>query len=250
MIGLLIDLFGMFGKRKEKLLANAVIRVKHTGFVDSLRAHLKRQNPGISDTELQRVLPLTRPLVGDLVTAYAADGVNASHYVGEGFLADNKVTLDEVHQAAFANTRAQVVRQISQAELDNFIGVQSSVPGAAACLVLFPEYWQSWEKKLGAPLVAVVPGRDFVAFRAIPPAGPAREQALIRALVMRNAAMSAFEESGNHALSEFAFHVRAGKFEVASQLGDYDAETRALLDSPEGRAVARQCGVEMPEPTG
>lgn len=246
MIGLLIDLFGMFGKRKEKLLAKAVIRIKHTGFVDSLRAHLKRQNPAITDAELQSVLPLTRPLVGDLVMAYALDDVAEAQYAAPAFLASHKLSLDEVHKAAFANTRGQVVRQINQAELQNFIGVESTVAGAASSLVLFPEYWQSWQKKLGAPLLAVIPGRDFIAFRAIPPAGPEREQALVRALVMRNSAIAAFEESGSHALSEFAYHVRDGKFEVAGQLGEHDAETSALLQSPQGREVLRQCGVAAP----
>ncbi|MCQ4167601.1 hypothetical protein [Tahibacter harae] len=247
MIGLLIDLFGMFGKRKEKRLARSVIRIKHRGFVDSLRAHLKRQNPALSEAELQPMLPLTRPLVGDLVMAYALDDAAEAQYAGEAFLARHTLSLDEVHKAAFANTRAQVVRRINQAELQNFIGVESSVAGAASSLVLFPEYWQSWQKKLGAPLLAVVPGRDFVAFRAIPAAGPEREQALVRALVMRNAAMSAFEESGNHALSEFAYHVRDGQFEVAGQLGEQDAETRALLQSPQGRELLRQCGIAAPE---
>lgn len=248
MIGLLIDLFGMFGKRKEKLLANAVIRIKHKDFVDSLRAHLKRQNPAITDAELQSVLPLTRPLVGDLVMAYALDDAAEAQYAGEAFLAEHKLSLDEVHKAAFANTRSQVVRQINQAELQNFIGVESTVAGAASSLALFPEYWQSWQKKLGAPLLVVIPGRDFVAFRAIPPAGPERAQALARALVMRNSAIAAFEESGNHALSEFAYHVRDGKFEVAGQLGEQDAETSALLQSAQGREVLRQCGVVVPEP--
>lgn len=250
MIGLLIDLFGLFARRREKLLARSVIRIKHRGFVESLRAHLKQQNPALDDAQLQRTLPLTRPLAGDLVMAYALDDTAQAQYAGESFLAGHGLSLEDVHKAAFANTRAQVARQISQTELQNFIGVESRVAGAASSLVLFPEYWQSWQKKLGAPLLAVVPGRDFVAFRALPAAGPERELALLRAWVMRSAAQSAFEESGSHALSGFAYHVCDGQFDVAGQLGEQDAETCALLQSARGRELLRQGTGAVPEPAG
>lgn len=115
------------------------------------------------------------------------------------------------------------------------------MPGIASTLALFPQFWRPLEQKHGSDLLAVVPGRDFLAFLPLPAQGPAREKALVRAFIMKNAAISAFEESGNQTLSEFCFRVRDGQFDVREQLGVQDDETAALLTTPRGQALLAEC---------
>jgi hypothetical protein len=244
MIGLLIDLFDLLrGKRKPKPLDAVVPRLKHTGFVDAVRAHLQRQ-PGaaIAESDLQRLLPITRPFAGDLVIAYAVEGETDWQFVGEDFLATHKLDREALHAKAMANANPLVARQIKVGQVHNFLGIQGETPGIASTVALFPQFWKPFEQKFGSDLLATVPGRDFLAFLPLPQQGPEREKALVRAFIMKNAAISAFEASGNHSLSEFCFRVRDGKFEVREQLGDQDEETAALLSSPRGQALLAECG--------
>jgi hypothetical protein len=244
MIGLLIDLFDLLrGKRKPKALDTLVPRLKHKGFVDSVRAHLQQQGGvTISEADWKRLLPVTRPFAGDLVIAYAVEGPNDWQFVGQDFLDTHKLDAESLHAKALANANSQVARQIKIGSVRNFLGVESETPGIASTVALFPQFWTAFEKKHGCDLLAAIPGRDFLAFLPLPAAGPEREKALVRAYIMKNAAISAFESSGNHALSEFCFRIRDGKFEVREQLGVQDDETAALLSSPRGEALLAECG--------
>ena len=239
MIGLLIDLFDLLrGKPKPKPLDAVVPRLKHSGFVDVVRAHLQRQGgPAVSESDLRRLLPITRPFAGDLVIAYAVEGASDWTFVGEDFLATHKIDREALHAKAMANANPLVARNVKIGQLRNFFGVQSDMPGIASTLALFPQFWKPLEQKYGSDLLAVVPGRDFLAFLPLPAQGPEREKALVRTIIMKNAAIAAFEESGNHTLSEFCFRVRDGHFEVREQLGVQDEETAALLDTPRGEAL-------------
>jgi hypothetical protein len=196
----------------------------------------------VTDAELTRVLPVTRPFSGDLVIAYAQDGDKEWQFVGQDFLDANKITSDELHATALVNLRKQIVKQIRVGQTRNFFGIEGSSPGVAATIALLPEFWKPLEQKFGCELLATIPGRDFVAFLPIPATGAERDKAIVRGWIMKNAAIAAFEESANHALSAHCFRIRNGEFEVREGLGEQDAECAELLASPKGEALLAECG--------
>lgn len=248
MIGLLIDLiFARRDGRRKKALANVIARVKHKGFVDSARdAALKQLPPGVAPAQIEALLPLTRPLAGDLVTAYALDGENDWSYLGQPYLDEHKLTHDMLHDAAVGNVGRQFVAtaragKVICGDTGNTHAFHSEGPFVVSSVLLLTSLWRKYEQDHGCELLVVAPGRDFVAYVPLPASGEARRKQLVRGEILKAAAIEAFEHSRQHALSEFAFRVRDGKFTVAEQLGDRTPEVAALLDTPAGRALFDQC---------
>jgi len=238
MIGLLIDLVDILrGKgARDRLLDSVVVRVKHVGFVDAVRKNVAA-SAGANGATLEAQLPLTRPFVADLVIAYAAEGAADLKYISSALLARHKLGAAQLHDAAIANTRKQLAKSLNIGKTRTFCGLDSSVTGLPAAAALFPEYWKGVHKAFGDELIAAIPGRDFVCFLALPANGEERDDALARSWIMKQSAIAAFEASDNHALSEFAFRVRDGRFEQREQLGERDPELAALLQSPAGEAL-------------
>lgn len=240
MIGLLIDLVDMIrgGGRKQKVLASVVVRLKHFGFVDAARQRIGAiAGPTDDESALAMRLPITRPFAGDLVLAYAIDGSTELSYVSRDFLIRHKLGEEELHEAALANTRGQIMKGVSIGQTRTFQGLETKLAGLAATVAVFPEFWKPIEARAGAGLIAAIPGREFLCFLALPTEQPARNDALVRSWIMKNAAIAAFEESENHALSELTFSVRDGKFEARERLDEQDPELTRLLASADGDAL-------------
>lgn len=165
-------------------------RIKNTNFV-SASENLT--------SDATRSMPITEPLVGDLVLAYAVD-------IGDRYVALSEATASEF------NIDLKTVRQTSEFNaLPALRGIRMNPHGKLvelicsdnmmACSLLFPALWNQIEGQAGGPVVVAVPHRDTVIYARADDA---------EAIEELKSAMAQFDFEDTHALSKQLF-VRANE---------------------------------------
>jgi hypothetical protein len=203
--------FGWFRKKpgvqdNDDSPSRIVPRLRHVDFIDAYRAQVERLAPRDGEGYASQ-LPVTRPFAGDLIVSYAIETPQTFVFVSAAMMAEMELNAEGMHARALQNLRAQLEGRIGVLDLDNFHAL--SVPdGLAACALLLPEFWDGLAAKLDGELRVAVPGQEYVCFVVEPPAGASAEEkaaAAKRRRVLKAAAISAWNESHNHSLSQHLF---------------------------------------------
>lgn len=143
---------------------------------------------------VEKSIPITEPLAGDLVLAYAID-------MGENYVALSESSAEEF------NISMEGLRQKAEvAALPSLGGIRVNQQGKVselacadnmtACSILFPEMWNQIEGEIGGPVVMSVPHRDTVLYAR------ADDDEAVEEL---NVAMESFDFDEVHALSKLLF---------------------------------------------
>jgi uncharacterized protein YtpQ (UPF0354 family) len=143
---------------------------------------------------VEESIPVTEPLVGDLVLTYAIDLGESYVALSKSSAKDFNVSMDNVRQTAEVNA------------LSSLKGIQVNPHGKVfelacsdnmmACSILFPALWDQIEGEIGGPVIIGVPHRDTVLY------AHADDKEAIEELI---SAMARFDFEETHALSKLLF---------------------------------------------
>lgn len=177
-------MFGLFKKRKAEPKFDSlqiVPRIKNTQFVAWLKA------AGWPEDQM----PITEPLVADLLVTYAFDLPDAFVMVTQPHLAELNINPASLRDLALENLK----RQIPDISLQQLGAVFRAATGnnLDACTLLSRRMWRTQAQTMKGRLVAAVPNRDIVLFCDSQSDEGMRE--------MRHIASEAFEAGGTHALT-------------------------------------------------
>lgn len=172
-----------------------VPRLKHTNFLAYIR-----QIPGIQPDDM----PVTQPLVGDLLVTYALDLPNQFQMFTARDMRQFGMTLAEVHATAIANL-CKKIPEVQQAGESPLI-ILATGEDMDACLLLLDEVWDRYVDKVPGELVVAVPARDAVFITG------SKSDAGMQ--VVRQASADVFSKAGNHSLTTDLLTRRNGVWEV------------------------------------
>ncbi len=177
-------MFGLFKKRKaEPTLDRSQIvpRIKNTQFTAALK------DTGVPDDQM----PITEPLVADLLVTYAFDLPDTFMMVTPSHLAELDVAPASLRDLALDNVR----RQIPNIELQQSGSLFRAATGnnLDACTLLSRNLWSDQARNISGRLIAAVPNRDIVVFCSSESDEGMRE--------MRAITEQAFDAGGAHALT-------------------------------------------------
>lgn len=130
--------------------ASIVPRIKHTNFIGAVM----QVNPAPED------IPLTEPLVGDLVVTYAFDLPGTFEMFTTRDMNELGMTRAEVRSAAIANLRKQVAQVRTEGTPPVFMLVTGN--DLEACLLLLDDVWEPYARKVSGEMVVAVPTRELV----------------------------------------------------------------------------------------
>jgi uncharacterized protein YtpQ (UPF0354 family) len=146
-------MFDLFKKKRaasEPDSSTIVPRIKHTNFLIALRDIVKKQDD----------MPVTEPLVGDLLVTYAFDLPE----MFQMFCARDRqrlgLTLEQLRAVAVGNLRKQVPKIGRKGEpplLQVVVGNDLE-----ACVLLLDEFWPSIADKIPPEIVVGVPSRNVL----------------------------------------------------------------------------------------
>jgi len=168
---------------------NIVPRIKNINYLNSV----KNVTNGVENST-----PITEPLVGDLVLAYAID-------IGENYVALSKssseefnISMENVRKTAETNA-LQSLRSIQVNPYGKLFEI-TCPDNMMACSILFPALWNQIEGEIDGPVIVAIPHRDTVIYAR------ADDNEAIEEL---RDAMTHFDFEDTHALSK-QFFVRDG----------------------------------------
>jgi uncharacterized protein YtpQ (UPF0354 family) len=173
-----------------------VPRIKHTQFLASLRE---------MDVPADQ-MPVTEPLVGDLLVTYAFDLPGAFQMVSSTDLERLSISPGEIRCIAIANLK----RQIPEIGIAEESPLRRIVTGndLEACTLLADTFWSDMTAEVPGEIVAAVPSRDVLLFCG--------SQATDGIRAMRELAEEVRRGESTHALSEHLLVWRGGKWLVYS----------------------------------
>jgi uncharacterized protein YtpQ (UPF0354 family) len=129
-----------------------VPRIKHRQFLKSLR---EMEIP-------EDQMPVTEPLVADLLVTYAFDVPGMFQMVTYNAMKVLGIGPEDIRQLALANLK----RQLPQIGIATQEPIQRIVTGEnlEACVLLATRFWDNVAAKTEGEVVAVVPSRDLILF--------------------------------------------------------------------------------------
>lgn len=147
-------MFGFWKRRRPAELDRATLvpRIKHTNFLNALR---DRSIP-------QDQMPVTEPLVADLLVTYAFDLPDMFKMASVSDLQRLSIEPVELRRLALTNLRKQLP-QIGVAEeppLKRIVTGQD----LEACSLLARSFWEDLAREVPGELVVAVPSRNVVLF--------------------------------------------------------------------------------------
>ena len=177
-------MFGLFKKRaaKPRLERSQIVpRIKNTQFVPACKA------AGVPDDQI----PVTEPLVVDLIITYAFDLADAFMMATPSHIAELGMDLASLRDLALENVK----RQIPNISIAQCGSVFRAITGnnLDAVTLLSRNFWSNQAKQMKGNLIASVPSRDVVLFR-----DSASDEGLRE---MNELAHQAFDAGGTHALT-------------------------------------------------
>jgi len=129
--------------------ASVVFRIKTAKFVEAARALARSPDD----------LPLTQPLAGDLVVAYAIELPGMFRMMNRADLASFGLSLDALHAVAVANVRRKVTPRVSTQPPVLYIKTGDDLE---ACVLLLDEVWSALQPQVPGELVALPVSRDIL----------------------------------------------------------------------------------------
>ena len=194
-------MFGLFKKKpepvKQPLDASLIVpRIKHTNFLDAVRDRV----PNADD------LPLTTPLVADLLVTYAFDLPEAFRMVRVRDAQALGLSPEALHATAVANFKqlADIGRKGEPPLLQVVTGNDLE-----ACVLLHDEFWGMLTDKIPPEIVVGVPTRDILLITTSASTQGGLEK-------LREAIQSARTGDNTHWLTENLLVRRGDKWEVFS----------------------------------
>lgn len=159
-------MFGFFKKKSAKQ-ANAepaldrsriVPRIKHVNFVDSMQGLMtEAEKLGALAPEQ---MPVTKPLVGDLLVAYAFDSPHSFMFINHETMEAVGLCPESLHQLSMSNLdRALPDFRIQE---KTFYKIVRTGNHLEPCTLLFPGIWQKRAAQAKGNLLMVVPTRNAV----------------------------------------------------------------------------------------
>jgi uncharacterized protein YtpQ (UPF0354 family) len=146
-------MFGLFSKKPAQFTEPVVPRIKHVNFVEALKP-LAAKDP--------RSMPVTDPLVGDLIVTYALDLPGAFKMFSQREFEKSGLTRQELRATAVANLR----KDLPRLKLSTKGPLVSLALGnnLDACLLVIDRIWEQVIPHMPVPgkIVAIAPNRDVV----------------------------------------------------------------------------------------
>jgi uncharacterized protein YtpQ (UPF0354 family) len=147
------DLFGLFSKKPAPFTDPVVPRIKNLNFLEALKP-IAAKDPGS--------MPLTEPLVGDLIVTYALDLPGMFQMFSEREFEKSGLTRQELRATAVANLRKNLPRlKLSKKGPLVSLALGSNLD---ACLLVIDRIWEQVIPHMPVPgkIVAIAPNRDVV----------------------------------------------------------------------------------------
>ena len=178
-------MFGLFKKKPSVPgldVTQILPRIKNSVLLTQLREN------GVPEDQL----PVTEPLVGDLMVAYAFDLPDTLVSVASRHLTELGIDAQSLRRISMENLR----RQVPNIQLQQSGAIFRAVTGENmdACTLLTNGLWKNQAESFSGDLVVSVPDRDTVMFC------DAADQDAVDEL--RTLTKQAYQVGGNHALTE------------------------------------------------
>jgi len=167
-------------------------RIKHLNFLAGL------SQAGVPPEQL----PITEPLVGDLVVAYAFDFPSGFMMVRPEDAAQLNVAQDQLRKLSLDNLKKQMPQIAVEAQGDGEVRRIMTGNHLEACTLLAQNFWKTVASQIAGEIVAVVPSRDVVLFCS--------SQSSQGIESMATMAREVFQGAAGHALSDQFYVWRDG----------------------------------------
>jgi uncharacterized protein YtpQ (UPF0354 family) len=148
-------MFGMFKKKpavvqQPRDTSLIVPRIKHFDFLPAVRERIKNEDD----------LPVTEPLVADLLVTYAFDLPEAFQMVRQRDLREIGLSMEGLRAVAIIN----LMQQVGDFGYQGDPPLMRAVTGnnLEACVLLIDEFWQMLADKIPPEIVVGVPTRDVL----------------------------------------------------------------------------------------
>ncbi|MBN2294883.1 MAG: DUF1444 family protein [Pirellulales bacterium] len=193
MFGFLKRMFGG-GQQPEPSADCLVPRIKNQNFLPALKEH------GIPDDQL----PITEPLVGDLLVTYAFDLPHTFQMVMPNDCSELGIPLDKARRIAIRN----MARSFPPPDIQSKPPIYSLIVGSdmEACLLLVDELWKQLDERVPGQIVAAVPARDVMLYTS-----SESEEGLA---AIKKIAAEVFAANDVHGLTEQLLTWKDGKWAV------------------------------------
>jgi uncharacterized protein YtpQ (UPF0354 family) len=172
-----------------------VFRIKNTSFVEQARALSNSPDD----------VPVTEPLVGDLVVAYAIDLPGVFRMLNASDLRGLGLSRDRLRAVALANVEKQI-RQKTTVNGQSPVLLLSTGNDSEACLLLFDPLWDKLKTALPGDIVVAVPTRDILLVTSSESAEGLK--------VVGEAIAESWKTETTHRISEQLFVRRGAKWDV------------------------------------
>lgn len=146
-------MFGLFKKKPQVVeqpdkTSLIVPRIKHTNFLAAVRERIKNEDD----------LPITEPLVGDLIVTYAFDLPETFQMARVRDIKGLGLSPEQLRATAVANLAQQLgnIGRTGEPPLVNIVTGNN----LEACVLLLDEFWQMLAAKIPPEIVVGVPTRD------------------------------------------------------------------------------------------
>ncbi len=196
------DMFNLFKKKKqvEEVLPgreSIVPRIKAPAFLSTL------QSLQIPDDQM----PVTEPLIGELLVTYSFDLPDMFQMVTKSDLERLGLSLEQAREIAIDNLHTQMP-QIGSASISEDAPFQQIVTGdnLEACTLLAAPFWDQLAEAMGSDVVVVAPHRDAVFFTSVD-----SEEGVV---FLRELAKTAMADGDTHSLSEQMMVWRESKWHL------------------------------------
>jgi uncharacterized protein YtpQ (UPF0354 family) len=146
-------MFGLFGKKTAPFTEPVVPRIKHLNFIEALKP-IAAKDPG--------AMPVTEPLVGDLIVTYAIDMPGMFKMFSQREFEKSGLSKQELRATAVANLRKNLPRlKLSTKGPLVSLALGSNLD---ACLLVIDRIWEQVIPHMPVPgkIVATAPNRDMV----------------------------------------------------------------------------------------
>lgn len=168
-------------------------RIKHLNFLAGLN------QAGVPPEQL----PITEPLVGDLVVTYAFDFPSGFMMVRPEDAAQLNVAQDQLRKLSLDNLKKQMPQIAVEAQGgDGEVRRIMTGNHLEACTLLAQNFWKTVASQIAGEIVAVVPSRDVVLFCS--------SQSRQGIETMATMAREVFQGAAGHALSDQFYVWRDG----------------------------------------
>lgn len=195
-------MFGLFKKKPQGVAqpkdpSLIVPRIKHTNFLAAVRQRIPNEDD----------LPVTEPLVADLLVTYAFDLPETFQMVRNRDVREFGLSPEQLRAMAVANLK----REVGEFGYQGDPPLVQAVTGndLEACVLLLDDFWQTLAGNIPPEIVVGVPTRDVLLVTTT-----ASESGLP---LLRGAVKKARSGDNTHWLTEHLLVRRADKWEVFDQ---------------------------------